>query len=139
MKHVYPVFIKQESKDYLVFVPDLGIYTEGNSIPDAVDMARDAIGLKCIDIEDDGREIPKASDYEQAIKKAKEDADEDFDYSDGILTLVDIDVDAYRNRLRNRAVKKNCTIPFWMNEKAEQMGINFSKVLQDALAQIVSG
>jgi antitoxin HicB len=32
-------------------------------------------------------------------------------------------------------VKKNCTIPLWLNEKAEALGINFSKVLQDALVQ----
>lgn len=31
------------------------------------------------------------SDKNTALQKAKDDADEDFDYSDGILTLVDVD------------------------------------------------
>ena len=29
MKGVYPVFIAQSGKDYLVYVPDFDIYTEG--------------------------------------------------------------------------------------------------------------
>ena len=46
MKEAYPVLIKQCGKDYLVYVPDLELYTEGKSMADAMEMARDAIGLK---------------------------------------------------------------------------------------------
>ena len=132
---VYPVFIKQAASDYLVYVPDLEIYTEGGDMADAISMARDAIGLKLLDYLDEKEGYPAASDQENALRKAKADADDLFDYSDGILTFVDVDVEAYRNKMRNRAVKKNCTIPFWLNEEAEKQGINFSKVLQDALIQ----
>lgn len=132
---VYPVFIKQAASDYLVYVPDLELYTEGGDMADAISMARDAIGLKLLEYTDEKEEYPVASDQEKAFKKAKEDADDLFDYSDGILTFVDVDVEAYRNKMRNRAVKKNCTIPFWLNEEAEKQGINFSKVLQEALIQ----
>ena len=31
MKQVYPTFIVKEKEDYLVYVPDLEIYTEGKS------------------------------------------------------------------------------------------------------------
>ena len=31
MKEAYPVLIKQCGKDYLVYVPDLELYTEGKS------------------------------------------------------------------------------------------------------------
>ena len=132
---VYPVFIKQAASDYLVYVPDLELYTEGGDMADAISMARDAIGLKLLEYTDEKEEYPVASDQENALRKAKEDADDLFDYSDGILTFVDVDVEAYRNKMRNRAVKKNCTIPFWLNEEAEKQGINFSKVLQEALIQ----
>ena len=46
MKKVYPIIIKQNGKDFLVFVPDMEIYTEGKDEFDAIVMARDAIGLK---------------------------------------------------------------------------------------------
>ena len=52
-RKAYPVLIKECGNDFLVFVPDLEIYTEGDSFPDAIVMARDAIGLKLMDLEDD--------------------------------------------------------------------------------------
>lgn len=134
MKGVYPVFIAQDAQDYLVYVPDLDIYTEGKSMADAIYMARDAIGLKGIDYEDDGKELPAASSYDEAIKKAKADT-EIFDYSTGVLTMVDVDFTEYRKKHDNRMVKKNCTIPYYLNVEAERLGINFSKLLQEALVQ----
>ena len=139
MEKVYLTFIKQDGKDFLVYVPDMDVYTEGRSVFDAIAMARDAIGLKGVEMEDDGIALPDASDKEVAIAKAKAEADADFDFSDGLLTLVDIDFTAYRNKLRNKAVKKNCTIPYWLNKKAEEMDINFSKVLQEALIVKING
>jgi len=37
--------------------------------------------------------------------------------------------------IRNKAVKKTLTIPYWMNEEAERLNINFSQVLQDAVRE----
>ena len=48
MKRAYPTFIAPSGSDYLVYVPDMDIYTEGKSLTDAIEMARDAIGLKKI-------------------------------------------------------------------------------------------
>ena len=90
MKQAYPTFIAVSGNDYLVYVPDLDIYTEGHSLTDAIDMARDAIGLKGIDLQDDGKDIPDPSSYEDATAKAKEDT-EDFDYTQGMLTMDDVD------------------------------------------------
>lgn len=132
MTVAYPVFIAQHHEVYLVYIPDMEIYTEGISITDAIETARDAIGLKGIDIEDSGENLPKASDYEKATKLAKKNNDI-FDYTTGLLTIVDVNLTVYRNRIRNKAVKKNCTIPYWLSVEAEQAGINFSKVLQEAL------
>ena len=137
MKEAYPVFVKECGNDYLVYVPDMEIYTEGKSLVDAIEMARDAIGLKGLTIEDDKKEIPAPSTMETAYEKAKADADEDFDYSDGILTLVDVDFEEYKKRMKNRAVKKNCTIPYWMSVEADKVGINYSRVLQEAILSLI--
>ena len=132
MKQVYPVFIVEHEGCFLVYVPDMEIYTEGNSMADAIEMARDAIGLKGIDYEDDGKEIPLPSGRERAIELAKEDT-EIFDYSTGILTLVDIDFEVYRRRMDNKMVRRNVTLPNWLNLEAERAHINVSRVLQEAL------
>lgn len=101
MKAEYPTFIAKDKKDYLVYVPDFDIYTEGESFPDAVEMVRDAIGLKGICMEDEGMELPKSSTYEEATEKAKEDTEE-FDFTVGTLSMVDIDFTEYRRKIDNK-------------------------------------
>lgn len=126
MKLIYPIIIKQTGKDdFFVQIPDMDIATQGTSLENAIDMARDAISLMAVDMEDDGRKLPDASEI-SSLKTEN---------SSDIVTLVDADIDAYRRMLDNRAVRKNCTIPSWLNEMAEQENINFSAVLQEALKQ----
>ena len=86
----YPVFIKQAGNDFLVYVPDFDIYTEGKDFENALEMARDAITLKRASMKDHSEFIPKASNQEEALRKAKDNADDIFDYSDGALSFVDI-------------------------------------------------
>ncbi len=126
MKLIYPIIITQTGKDdFFVQIPDMDIATQGTSLENAIDMARDAISLMAVDMEDDGHKFPVAS----KISSLK------TENSNDIVTLVDADIDAYRRMLDNRAVRKNCTIPSWLNEKAEAANINFSAVLQEALKQ----
>jgi len=123
MKEAYPIVISKEKDGYYVSIPDFDIATQGTSIVNAIEMARDAIGLMGIDMEDDGKELPKP--YSVKFQPREDD----------IVTLVDVDFTEYRKKVDNRAVKKNCTIPYWLNAEAEKAGINFSKVLQEALMQ----
>lgn len=135
-KQVYPVFVfpKEKGEKYhLIYIPDWDVVTEGEDFLDSIEMARDAIGLKWMDMIG---EEPAPSNYEEAFAKGKAEKT-DFDFSDAVLTMVDVDVVKYSEELKRKAVKKNCTIPYWLNEKAEAMGVNFSRVLQDALIQLV--
>ncbi len=137
MIKAYPTFIAKAGEDYLVYVPDMDIYTEGNSVENAIEMARDAIGLKGIAIEDEHLPIPDPKGYDEAIKKAKQDT-EDFDYSQGILTMVDVNFTEYRRKMDNRMVRRNVTLPNWLNQAAEAADLNVSGVLQEALKQKLS-
>lgn len=129
MKIAYPIIMTQGKTFTVVFVPDFNINTQGKNIPEAMEMARDAIGLMGIDMQDDGEELPKAS--ELAAIQANAQADE-------IVSLVDVDFEEYRRKNDMRAVKKNCTIPSWLNFAAEQAGVNFSAVLQAALKRTLN-
>ena len=124
MKNAYPVIMTQGKEFIAVFVPDFNINTQGKDVPDAIEMARDAIGLMGIDIEDDGEALPQASNIADIQAKAP---------SGSIVSLVDVDFTEYRRKNDMRAVKKNCTIPSWLNFAAERAGINFSATLQAAL------
>ena len=44
MKEAYPIVISPADGGYIVYIPDFDINTEGNSLTDAIEMARDAIG-----------------------------------------------------------------------------------------------
>ncbi len=131
MKNVYPVLISKDDDYYLVYIPDLDGRTQGKSFYDAIYMARDYLGTVSL-----VQKLPEPSDLKTAVQIAREKADdEDFKWSEGTPCFVDIDTVEYKNRLNKKSVKKNCTIPYWLNEKAEAAGVNFSKILQDALIQ----
>ncbi|MDA8227745.1 MAG: type II toxin-antitoxin system HicB family antitoxin [Desulfitobacterium hafniense] len=123
MKKVYPVVLTPADVGYVVFVPDLHINTEGTDVANAIEMARDAIGLWGICEEDMGRSIPSPSTL-NPVCEANE-----------LVTLVDIDFDAYRRANDNRTIRKNLTIPSWLNDLAEKAGVNFSQVLQEGLKE----
>lgn len=124
MKSAYPIIMTQGKEFIVVFIPDFNINTQGKDITDAIEMARDAIGLMGIDMQDDGEALPEASSLAQAQADAP---------AGSIVSLVDVDFAEYRRKNDMRTVKKNCTIPSWLNFEAERAGINFSAVLQAAL------
>lgn len=124
MKNAYPVIMTHGEDFIVVFIPDFNINTQGKDIPDAIEMARDAIGLMGIDMQDDGEALPEASSLADVQAGAP---------ADGIVSLVDVDFAEYRRMNDMRTVKKNCTIPSWLNFEAERAGINFSAILQAAL------
>ena len=139
MRVVYPTLIEKSEDMYLVFVPDLMIYTEGKDLGNAIEMARDAISLKCLNLEDNKISIPEPSSYSKAIEIAKEvHQGESFNYTDGIVTVVDADLTENRRKLDRKMVKKNLTIPSWMNVEAERLNLNVSRVLQEALEEKIA-
>ena len=123
MKGAYPaVFSQAEEGGYDVYIPDWEINTQGNDLTEAIYMARDAIGaMGCYRL-DEKKAFPIAT----PIKDVSHDS-HDF------LSLVDVDFDAYRRRHDSRTIRKNLTIPSWLNEMAEQKGLNFSQILQQGL------
>lgn len=124
MKNAYPIVLTPDETGFLVYVPDFDINTQGEDLVDAIEMARDAIGLVGIDMEDDKKTLPTPTDPD-AVRREKGD----------IVTLADVDFTEYRLQNEMRSVKKNCTLPGWLCYRAEKAGLNFSQVLQDALKE----
>lgn len=125
MKAVYPaVFELNSSNTYTIEVPDLDIVLEVPEMFEAMEAAREAVGEMILYKEDQGKEIPKPS-------KAG-----DLDLEKGeFIVYIDIDSDRYRKLFEKRSMRKNITLPVWLNEVAEEAGVNFSQVLQEALKE----
>lgn len=125
MKLIYPVIIEKNKteKYHNVFVPDLNLHTEGKDYADAMFMARDVIGLWALcEIEDFGRELPLPSDISSVKCNDNE-----------FVTLVDVDYDEYKRKNDNRTVRRNVTLPYWLDAEAKKSNVNVSAILQRAL------
>lgn len=122
MKNSYPIVLTPEATGFTVYIPDFDINTQGDDLTEAIEMARDAIGIMGIDMEDDGIPLPVPHSITDITVNANE-----------ILSLVDVDFAEYRRKNETRVVKKNCTLPSWLCYEAEKANINFSQILQAAL------
>lgn len=124
MKTAYPVIFTKLADGYMAFVPDMQINTQGDDLAEAIAMARDAIGIMGIDMEDDKKPLPVPSDPAQ-IKCG----------TDELVSMVDIDFAEYRRKNDMRTVRRNVSLPSWLNAEAEKAGVNVSAILQAALKQ----
>lgn len=128
MKLVYPAVFSplEEMSGYCVTFPDLpGCVTQGGSLADAIVMAVDAASGWVLDELEDGNPVPQSS------RAADIHPEQEGDF----VNLVVLDMDAYAEKYGQNAIRKNCTIPAWLNTMAERSNINFSKVLQHALME----
>lgn len=125
MKNAYPVVLTPCEGGYVVYVPDFDINTEGNSLTDALEMAKDAIGLVGIELEDRKQALPAPSKISAVVKETEND----------IVSLVPVDFTEYRKQNDMRAVRRNVTLPSWLDYEAKKSGLNVSAVLQKALKQ----
>lgn len=122
MVKAYPIILEPaDDGGFLVYCPDFDIYTQGSDYADALYMARDAVSLKGVDLLEDKKDVPEPSELNS------------IDAGENTKLLVDVDFEKYRREYSTKSVRKNCTIPEWLNDAASEAGLNFSKVLQDGL------
>lgn len=133
MKNVYPVFFTKTATDILIEVPDFNILTEGKDMNDAMEMARDAIELKCVSMEDDKETIPSPSNINN-LDSSKGTFSED---GETIVSFVDIDSAVYRKKIDTKTVRRNVALPSWLNYEADQAGVNVSRILQESLMKVL--
>ena len=131
MNLVYPaVFYPDlDSSSFVITVPDLpGCISGGSSLSDAIAMGEDAASGWILGELEDGNEVPPASSIA--------DIRPDPEIGEGFVSLLSLDMDAYAAKYGSKSVRKNLTIPAWLNTFAEAEQLNVSKVLQDALTAL---
>lgn len=94
-----------------------GCFSCGDTIEEANESVIDAIGLYL-----DDTDVPAPSEPQTITLENGE-----------FVMLVAFDKLAYAKKHDTKSVKKNLTIPSWLNRLAEERHINFSSVLQAAL------
>ena len=126
MKLAYPAcFYEEKDGGYSVEIPDLPCATCGDNLADAVEMAIDAASGWILTSLEDGERIPKPTNPK----------DVKLEYDNGFVSILVLDMDAYTEKYGESAVRKNVTIPAYLNTLAEKENINFSHVLQESLKE----
>ncbi|MCL2322723.1 MAG: type II toxin-antitoxin system HicB family antitoxin [Oscillospiraceae bacterium] len=129
MRYVYPaIFYPEENSTYSVIFPDLNdLATQGSTLADAVYMAEDACSLYLFNSLKDGEKLPEPSKLDDIIK----------DDDSAFINMILVDIAEFTKKHGDQAVKKTLSIPAWLNTACEERCINFSKVLQEALVNII--
>lgn len=131
MKLVYPAVLASwdEGDGYTVTVPDLpGCVSEGTSIPEALLMGTDAASVWVLDELEDGKPAPVSSTLEDVASNAPDNS---------IVSYLVLDMDSYAERYGKKAVRKNITIPAYMNAYIEDNGLSLSEITQNAIDHLI--
>ena len=119
-KYVYPaVFHPNEDGSFTILFPDLpGCISEGKSLENALYMAGDALTQWAAYLTGKKESLPAPSEM-QAIHCENGE----------FVNLIRADV------RDDRAVRRTVSIPKWMDDRASEIGLSLSRVLQDALKE----
>lgn len=131
-KFIYPAIFTPDEEEggYTVEVPDLpGCITEGDTLLEAIEMAVDAAsGWILVELEE-GNDFPKPTKNTSEFKLEK----------NSFINLIVLDINAYSEKHGKKAVRKNISIPAYLNTYVEKNNINCSHVLQEALMNLSNG
>lgn len=144
MKIIYPVlFYEEKEGGYSIFVPDLekalntSASTCGNTLEESMSMAEDLIAGLILDAMEENLKIPPASKIEDiSFEELEKKLDiENWDYISRFKTYISVDINSFAEKWGKELIKKTVNIPKWVNTKAEDLKINFSKTLEEALLE----
>jgi predicted RNase H-like HicB family nuclease len=120
---IYPAVFEHDGEEITITFPDLpGAISCASSEQEALYMAKDALGAWIVANEDLGNPVPVPSKL-SSISCAPGQT----------VTLIEIWLPIFREEQRDGSVKKNVTVPTWLNTLAEKAGLNFSQILQAGL------
>ena len=135
MLSMYPACFYKENDGYSVIFPDLNyLATQGGSFEEAMEMAVDCLAGYLYSARRDGENVSAPSKLADVDPVSKE-LDPDIPVGEASVNLVSVDVAEYAKKHFEKSVKKTLTIPAWLNDAAVAQGVNFSRVLQQALKE----
>lgn len=118
MNITYPALCHFEDNRYWCEFPDLeGCFSQGDSAFEIVENAKEALECHVEYFLENDKPLPKPTLITDLHAEGK-----DF------LTYISCDISN-----TGKFVRKNVTIPEWLNRRAEKAGVNFSQTLQESL------
>lgn len=122
-RYSFPAVFNYADDGISISFPDLpGCFSCAQTTAEAFSCAREAMGCHLVGMEDDNEIIPQPSDIKNLQLNPGD-----------VPAMIETYMPAIRARTQKQFVKKTLSIPAWLNAEAEESGINFSQLLQDAL------
>ena len=123
--YTFPAILSFDEDGISVEFPDLpGCLTCGDNTEEAINRAKEALGLHLYGMEEDNDLIPEPTDIKDLFLETGQ-----------IPVLIDVVMPLHRKAIENQAVKKTLTIPQWLNKEAIKHDVKFSQILQEALKE----
>lgn len=126
-RYAYVALFSYEEDGISIEFPDLpGCYpcAEKGNTEEAIRNAKEALGLHIWGLEQDEEEIPEPSPITNLVLTEKQ-----------VPFLVDVFMPPIRERVNRKFVKKTLSLPAWLAAKADEEGVNCSKIFQNALME----
>ena len=126
-RYAFVALFTYEKDGISIEFPDLpGCYpcADKDDTDGALANAKEALGLHLWGMEQDGEEIPLPTPItELELEK------------NTVPVLIDIFMPPVRERINSKFVKKTLSLPAWLAAKADEDGVNCSKLFQNALME----
>ena len=120
---VYPAIFEHDDDGITITFPDLpGAISCADTEEEAFFMAKDALGAWIATNEELKNDIPGSSKLSDLTLEANQ-----------TVCLVEAWLPIFRSEQIEGGIKKNVTIPIWLNALAEKADMNFSQILQAGL------
>ena len=124
-RYAFVALLSYEDDGIAIEFPDLpGCYpcADKNDTDGALTNAKEALGLHLWGMEQDEEDIPAPTPI----------TDIEFQRNE-VPVLVDVFMPPVRERINSKFVKKTLSLPAWLAAKADEDGVNCSKIFQNAL------
>lgn len=126
-RYCYVAIFNYEEDGIAIEFPDLpGCFpcADKDDTEGALKNAKEALGLHIWGMEQDGEELPVASAITDISLEKNQ-----------IPVLIDVFMPPIRERINSKFVKKTLSLPAWLAAKADEEGINCSRLFQNALME----
>ncbi|HOH89471.1 MAG: type II toxin-antitoxin system HicB family antitoxin [Clostridia bacterium] len=126
-RYIYPAIFSYAEDGISIIFPDFpGCLPCASDVDEAIHNAKEALALHLYGMKEDNDLIPEPT----AIDKIKLKPNQ-------AIVLVEVHMPLYREAIENEYVRKNVTLPYWLEKLAEKKGINFSQLLQKSLKDVL--
>ena len=123
-KITYLAVFEKTKTGFSVYFPDVpGCISCGDDFNHTLKMAEEVLGLHLYGIEKDGGKLPKRT---EKIPKLE---------SGDIVVAVSVFPAMVKDEIESRREKTTVTIPHWLKKAAEAEGLNYSRLLENAIKE----